>query len=79
MYTTIEADIDHGIIRGPGAQHLPAHAHVLITLIHKPLPRTIKSGGAAVTRRQPPENLRGTVNILGDVIQSVPQSMWNLP
>ena len=33
MYTTIEADIDNGTIRSQEASKLPAHAHVLITLI----------------------------------------------
>jgi len=33
MYTTIEADIENGRIKGPESQILPATAHVLITLL----------------------------------------------
>lgn len=33
MYTTIEADIENGRIKGREAQVLPATAHVLITLL----------------------------------------------
>jgi hypothetical protein len=33
MYTTIEADIENGQIKGPEAGKLPSHAHVLITLL----------------------------------------------
>lgn len=33
MYTTIEADIENGQIKGPEAEKLPSHAHVLITLL----------------------------------------------
>lgn len=36
MYTTIEADIDNGVIHTPEMSKLPAHAHVLITLIQEP-------------------------------------------
>ena len=35
MYTTIEADIENGRITGPEAGKLPAHAHVLITLLRQ--------------------------------------------
>jgi tRNA(fMet)-specific endonuclease VapC len=35
MYTTIEADIENGQVKGPEADKLPAHAHVLITLLRK--------------------------------------------
>lgn len=31
MYTTIEADIENGRIKGPESRVLPATAHVLIT------------------------------------------------
>jgi hypothetical protein len=34
MYTTIEADIKNGKITGAEAEKLPAHAHVLITLLN---------------------------------------------
>ncbi len=33
MYTTIEAEIENGQIKGPEAGKLPSHAHVLITLL----------------------------------------------
>jgi hypothetical protein len=33
MYTTIEANLDNGRVTGPEASKLPAHAHVLITLL----------------------------------------------
>ncbi len=33
MYATIEADIENGVIKGYDASQLPAHAHVLITLL----------------------------------------------
>ncbi len=33
MYTTIEADIDNGVIRGSESLHIPSHAHVLITVL----------------------------------------------
>ena len=35
MYTTIEADVDNGVILGPEAKKIPRHAHVLITLLDK--------------------------------------------
>ena len=35
MYTTIEADIENGRIKGREAQVLPATAHVLITLLNQ--------------------------------------------
>ena len=36
MYTTIEADIENGQIKGPESRVLPATAHVLITLLKQP-------------------------------------------
>ena len=33
MYTTIEADIENGQIKGSEVGTLPSHAHVLITLL----------------------------------------------
>ncbi len=36
MYTTIEADIENGFVRTLDASRLPAHAHVLITLLPSP-------------------------------------------
>lgn len=42
MYTTIEADIENGVVYPREMSALPAHAHVLITLLpnkspqHKP-------------------------------------------
>ena len=33
MYTTIEADIENGLLKGAEVGNLPAHAHVLITLL----------------------------------------------
>lgn len=33
MYTTIEADIENGQLKGSEVGKLPTHAHVLITLL----------------------------------------------
>jgi hypothetical protein len=33
MYTTIEAEVDNGVIVGAAAMNIPRHAHVLITLL----------------------------------------------
>ncbi len=33
MYTTIEADMENGQLKGAEVGTLPAHAHVLITLL----------------------------------------------
>ena len=33
MYTTIEADIENGKLKGAEVGKLPSHAHVLITLL----------------------------------------------
>ncbi|MEN8255392.1 MAG: hypothetical protein ABFR33_07980 [Verrucomicrobiota bacterium] len=33
MYTTIEADVENGQLKGAEVGKLPAHAHVLITLL----------------------------------------------
>ncbi len=33
MYTTIEADIENGQLKGAEIGKLPSHAHVLITLL----------------------------------------------
>lgn len=35
MYTTIEADIENGQVKGPEARKIPRHAHVLITVLDK--------------------------------------------
>ncbi len=37
MYTTIEADIENGKLKGAEVGKLPAHAHVLITLLKQPV------------------------------------------
>ena len=37
MYTTIEADIENGRIKGSESRVLPATAHVLITLLNPPV------------------------------------------
>jgi hypothetical protein len=39
MYTTIEADIENGVIHTSEMSTLPAHAHVLITLLPHALPQ----------------------------------------
>jgi len=39
MYTTIEADLENGVVRSNDSARLPAHAHVLITLIPPPSTR----------------------------------------
>jgi len=36
MYTTIEADIENGQIKGSETGRIPARAHVLITLLGAP-------------------------------------------
>ena len=35
MYTTIEADLENGQLKGSEVGKLPAHAHVLVTLLDK--------------------------------------------
>ncbi len=37
MYTTIEADIENGKVKSAELQKLPSVAHVLITLLQKPV------------------------------------------
>jgi len=37
MYTTIEADIENGLIKSPDLKELPSTAHVLITLLRSPI------------------------------------------
>ena len=39
MYTTIEADIENGLIKSSDIKELPSSAHVLITLLRTPLKR----------------------------------------
>jgi len=36
MYTTIEADLENGQLKGVDLKQLPSHAHVLITLLTTP-------------------------------------------
>ncbi len=37
MYTTIEADIENGLIKSSDIKELPSTAHVLITLLRSPI------------------------------------------
>jgi len=40
MYTTIEADIENGLIKSPDIKELPSSAHVLITLLRSPIKKS---------------------------------------
>ena len=49
MYTTIEAGIENGQIKGPEAAKLPSHAHVLITLLDSPAKKRPEFGTCTST------------------------------
>ena len=79
MYPTIEADIIDGNIRSAEKDRLPARAHVLITLLG-PLGKNTKSTpDPAKPARLPHPSLKGSVEAFGDLIDSVPATLWNLP
>ncbi len=78
MYATIEADIENGFVRTVDASCLPAHAHVLITLLSSP------TGGAATKDkdaggRVPHPDLKHSIEVCGDLMNTVPAAGWNLP
>ena len=83
MYTTIEADIENGIVRSPEASKIPAHAHVLITLLPPSREGTKASAEPGVSiigpARRPHPDIRGKIKVLGDIMSTVPASSWNLP
>jgi hypothetical protein len=83
MYTTIEADIENGVVCGADSSRLPAHAHVLITLLSV-LPNEIsefpaKSEGTPILARTPNPAICGKIKLLGDIMDTVPVTSWNLP
>ncbi len=83
MYTTIEADIENGIVCSADAARLPAHAHVLITFLSF-LPDEVRDGSFKATAhakplRKPHADIRGRVNVLGDIMNTGATEAWNLP
>jgi len=83
MYTTIEADIENGIVRSTDASWLPTHAHVLITLLSF-LPDEIKDASvkSAVRLeqfRKPHAAIRGRVKVMGDIMNTAATEAWDLP
>ena len=80
MYTTIEADIDNGMIRGQETSKLPTHAHVLITLLSpEAIPKSDEQKRHKAAKREPHPDIRGKMKLLDEVFESVPASLWNLP
>ena len=81
MYATIEADIENGVIRGTEAARLPMRAHVLITLISgsqdTPSEANAVDAGTMKTR-WPHSEIRGKTKVLGDIMDTVPASSWEL-
>lgn len=77
MYATIEADIENGFVRTSEASRLPAHAHVLITLLSLP------TGNAANRKkgsgRSPHPDLKRAIEVCGDLMDTVPSTAWDLP
>lgn len=76
MYATIEADIENGFVRTLDASRLPAHAHVLITLLSSP------TGGAKhkeAVGRVPHPDLKHSIEVCGDLMNTVPAAGWDLP
>ena len=70
MYTTIEADVDNGVILGPEARKIPRHAHVLITLLDK------KEGVEQVAYSEK-KSLRGVLKKFADPrLLSAEQGAW---
>jgi hypothetical protein len=74
MYTTIEADIDDGFIRASDASRLPKHAHVLITLLSSPASSTDEK-----RIHIPHPDLKHSIEVCGDLINTVPLGNWDLP
>lgn len=78
MYATIEADIENGFVRTLEASRLPTHAHVLITLLSSP------TGNAAANHKEafgrfPHPDLKHSIEVRGDLMDSVPSAAWDLP
>jgi hypothetical protein len=83
MYKTIEADIENGVVRGTDASQLPAHAHVLITLLSF-LPEEIKGlyskeAVRSAPLRKPHADIHGRVKVFGDIMNTAATEAWNLP
>jgi hypothetical protein len=83
MYTTIEADIDNGVVRSTDATWLPAHAHVLITLLsslsNDMKEVSVKAAVRAAPLRKPHAEIRGRVKVLGDIMNTAATEAWDLP
>ncbi len=77
MYATIEADIENGFIRASEASSLPAHAHVLITLLSSPA-GSLGAKRNKVVGRHPHPGLKKSIEVCGDLISTVPNTGWNL-
>ena len=79
MYTTIEADIENGMISVTGKEKLPAKAHVLITLLSDGVGEKAKIEEVSATYRMPHPDLKSTVELNGEVFDSAPVKNWDLP
>jgi hypothetical protein len=77
MYATIEADIENGFVRTLDASRLPAHAHVLITLLSSPTGNAAAKHKEAVGRVPHPD-LKHSIEVCGDLMDTVPSAGWNL-
>lgn len=83
MYTTIEADLEHGVVRSADLAGLPAHAHVLITLLSV-YPAGVGGASAGTSANSAPERkpnpaICGKIKILGDIMDTAPVASWDLP
>ena len=83
MYTTIEAEIEDGVIRSTESSKIPNHAHVLITLLSHSQPNNTSKKDAysakhTTKRRQHPD-ICEKIKITGDITDTEPISSWNLP
>lgn len=83
MYTTIEADIENGVVRSVHSAWLPAHAHVLITLLSGSPNETTesldKSKVVSGLMRTPNPVICGKMKLLGDIMGTAPATSWDLP
>jgi hypothetical protein len=70
------------MVRTAEASRLPAHAHVLITVISY-LPEEAKDfsaqEAASATLRQPHADIQGRVKVRGDIMNTVAAESWELP
>ena len=78
MYATIEADIENGVIHASQALNLPSRAHVLITLLSSPMANTNAKHDLIVGRTAHPA-LKHSMELSGDLVNTVPSSGWDLP